>query len=82
MPLLTYPLALLGLVTVPGLVAIYLLHRRFERREVTALFLWSSLARAEQGGRRLERFRMPLLFLIELLTLVALALAQVPQLLA
>lgn len=75
MPFLTYPLALLGLATVPGLVAIYLLHRRFERREVTALFLWSALARAEQGGRRLERFRMPLLFLVELLALVALALA-------
>ncbi len=75
MPFLAYPLALLGLATVPGLVAIYLLHRRFERREVTALFLWSALARAEQGGRRLERFRMPLLFLVELLALVALALA-------
>lgn len=77
MPFLTYPLALLGLVAVPGLVAIYLLHRRFERREVTALFLWANLARAEQGGRRVERFRLPLLFLIELLTLLALILAAI-----
>jgi hypothetical protein len=77
MPFLTYPLALLGLVAVPGLVAIYLLHRRFERREVSALFLWASLARAEQGGRRVERFRLPLLFLVELLTLLALTLAAI-----
>jgi hypothetical protein len=60
---------------VPSLVAIYVLRRRFQRREVTALFLWSSLVRAEQGGRRVERFRTPLLFFIELLILLALALA-------
>jgi hypothetical protein len=60
---------------VPSLVAIYVLRRRFQRRDVTALFLWSSLVRAEQGGRRVERFRTPLLFFVELLILLALALA-------
>jgi hypothetical protein len=83
MPLLTYPLALIGLVAVPGLVTIYLLRRRFQRRDVTGLFLWTTLTQAEQGGRRVERFRMPLLFLIELLALLALALAATdPRLLA
>ena len=75
MPFLTYPLALLGLASLPGLVAIYFLRRRFQRREVAALFLWSALARAEQGGRRMERFRTPLLFFVELLALACLALA-------
>ena len=75
MPMLTYPLALLGLAAMPGLVAIYFLRRRFQRREVTGIFLWSALARAEQGGRRVERFRTPLLFFLELLILGALALA-------
>jgi len=69
------PLALLGLLLLPALVAIYLLVTRRRRLEVSAAFLFRDPRRAAEGGRRLERLQTPLLLLLELLALLFLVLA-------
>lgn len=75
MPILGIPLALLGLTALPALTAIYWLRTRFRRQEVSSLFLWSLVAKAYGGGRRATRLQTPLLWLLELLALLMLALA-------
>jgi len=75
MPLLLHPWFLLGLASVPALVAIYFLYHRLRRREVSALFLWRRLGRAAAGRGRLRPQRPPLLFWAELLLLLLLTAA-------
>lgn len=75
MPIFGVPLALIGLAALPALTAIYWLRTRFRRQEVSSLFLWSLVAQAHGGGRRATRLQTPLLWLLELLALLLLALA-------
>lgn len=75
LPLITYPLALIGLVAVPALIAIYLLRNRFRRQEVSSLMLWVDARAARDGGTRLRRIQTPLLFLLELLAVLLLVFA-------
>jgi Aerotolerance regulator N-terminal len=75
LPLLTYPLALIGLAGVPLLVGIYLLRVRFRRQPVSSLMLWVDPREARDGGPRIRRFQAPLLFLLELLAILLLVLA-------
>ncbi len=67
------PLAFLALAGVPALVAIYLLRSRFRRTVVSSILLWENLSPAREGGKRLERLRVPFLFFLELLIIVLLA---------
>lgn len=69
------PLALLGLLLLPALVAVYFLVTRRRRLEVSAAFLFRDPRRAAEGGRRLERLQTPLLLLFELLALLFFVLA-------
>src|SRR5438270_1262579 len=75
LPLITYPLALIGLAAVPALVAIYLLRNRFRRRPVSSLMLWREAREAREGGTRVRRLFLPLVFFLELVALALLALA-------
>ena len=75
MPLLTYPLALFGLVAVPALIGIYMFRSRFRRQPVSSHLLWEALARAKEGGTFLRRLQVPLLFFLELLALLLLVAA-------
>lgn len=75
LPVLTTPLALLGLLALPALAAIYLLHNRSRPVPVSSLLLWVEARVAPDGGRRVDRFRPPLLFWLELLLLLLLVLA-------
>jgi hypothetical protein len=76
LPFLTYPLALAGLAAaVPALVAIYWLRRRFRRHPVSSLMLWLDPRAPREGGSRLDRLQTPLLFFLELATLILLLLA-------
>ncbi len=80
LPLLTHPLALIGLAALPALVAIYLLRNRFRRQPVSSLMLWLQVREARQGGTRLRPLHAPLLFFLEALALLLLVLAAVdPQ---
>ncbi len=74
-PFLTYPLALLALATVPALAAIYFLRNRFRRRQVSNLLLWHFQVQSKAGGAKVHRLQLPLLFFLELLTLLLLVLA-------
>ena len=74
-PTFTLPLGFLALLAVPVLVGIYLLRTRSRRYPVSSLLLWVNQKQARQGGLRIERLQTPLLFLLELLTLILLALA-------
>jgi hypothetical protein len=74
-PFLTYPLALLALATVPALAAIYILRNRFRRRQVSSLLLWHFQVQSKAGGAKVHRLQLPLLFFLELLTLLLLVLA-------
>ncbi|MFO0928275.1 MAG: DUF58 domain-containing protein [Gemmataceae bacterium] len=74
-PLFLYPLAFVGLVGVPALLAIYLFRNRFRRRPVSSLMLWPAVRESRAGGRRLRAVQTPLLFLLELLAILLLVLA-------
>ena len=74
-PTFTFPLGFLALLAVPVLVGIYLLRTRSRRYPVSSLMLWVNQKQARKGGLRIERLQTPLSFLLELLTLIFLALA-------
>ena len=74
-PTFTFPLGFLALLAIPALVGIYLLRTRSRRYPVSSLMLWVNQKQARQGGLRIQRLQTPLLFLLELLTLIFLALA-------
>ena len=74
-PFLTYPLAMLALATLPALAAIYILRNRFRRRQVSSLLLWRFHVQSKQGGAKVHRLQLPLLFFLELLALALLVTA-------
>jgi hypothetical protein len=79
-PLLIYPLALIGLATLPALVAIYILRNRFHRRTVSSLVLWQFHVQSKAGGAKVHRLQLPRLFFLEFLALALLvAAAAAPQ---
>jgi hypothetical protein len=81
-PILTSPLALLALLGVPALVAIYFFQRRFRTLEVSSILLWDAIRQPSMGGRRRERVRFPVSFWLEVLAVVLLALAAAGPLIA
>jgi len=74
-PFLAYPLALIALASLPALAAIYLLRNRFRRRQVSSLVLWRFHVQAKEGGAKVHRPHLPLLFFLELLALALLVIA-------
>ena len=84
-PFLAYPLALLGLASLPALAAIYILRSRFRRQPVSSLVLWRFHVQSKSGGAKIHRLQLPLLFFLELLGLLLLVVAaagphwQLPQ---
>ncbi|MFQ3593217.1 MAG: BatA domain-containing protein, partial [Gemmataceae bacterium] len=74
MPLFLFPLAFIGLVGVPALIAIYLFRNRFRRQPVSSLMLWIDARVSREGGVRIRTLQTPLLFLLELLVFLALVL--------
>ena len=75
MPIFGFPLALLGLAGLAVLGGIYFFRSRFRRYTVSSLMLWYEQSQSRQGGRRIERFQMPLLFFLELAAIFLLAVA-------
>jgi hypothetical protein len=75
LPFLATPWALVGLLALPALVAIYWLRSRFRRVPVSSLMLWADQREARQGGLRLDRLQTPLIFFLELVALALLAVA-------
>jgi hypothetical protein len=74
-PLLTYPLALLGLAALPALAAIYVLRNRYRRQPVSSLLLWRHQAVVREGGFKVDRLQLPLIFFLELMALLLLVVA-------
>lgn len=74
-PVFTLPLAFLSLLAIPALVAIYLLRTRSRRYAVSSLMLWMNQRQPREGGLRVHHVQTPLLFFLELLTIILLALA-------
>jgi Ca-activated chloride channel family protein len=71
---LTTPLALLGLLFVPAVVAMYLLKLRREERPVPSTLLWQRLVADVEANAPWQRLRRSLLFLLQLLLVVILVL--------
>ena len=74
-PFLTYPLALMAMASLPALAAIYILRNRFRRQTVSSLMLWRFRVQSKEGGAKVNRIQLPLVFFLELLALVLLATA-------
>lgn len=74
-PFLTYPLALIGLATLPVLAAIYILRNRYRRQPVSSLMLWRQQTQVKEGGFKVDRLQLPWIFFIELLALLLLVVA-------
>jgi len=68
------PWALLALLAVPALVAIYWLRNRFRQVPVSSLMLWMQQRESREGGLRVRRLQTPLLFFLELLAILLLVL--------
>jgi hypothetical protein len=75
LPVFTTPLAFVGLLALPALAAIYLLHNRSRPYVVSSLLVWTDTRTAPEGGRTVERLRPPLSFWLESLALLLLVLA-------
>ena len=73
MPLIT-PFALLGLLFVPAVVAMYLLRLRREETPVPSTLLWQRLVADVEANAPWQRLRRSLLFLLQLLLVVILVL--------
>lgn len=71
---LTTPLALLGLLFVPAVVAMYLLKLRREEKVVPSTLLWQRLVADIEANAPWQRLRRSLLFLLQLLLVVILVL--------
>ena len=71
---LTTPLALLGLLFVPAVVAMYLLKLRREERVVPSTLLWQRLVADVEANAPWQRLRRSLLFLLQLLLVIILVL--------
>jgi hypothetical protein len=72
--ILTTPLALLGLLAIPAIVAIHLFRRRFPVHRIAGLFLWQAVAPVPQAGGRLSRLPITASLLLECLGALALTL--------
>lgn len=75
MPVFTFPIAFLALLAIPLLLAIYWLRNRAKERQVSSLMFWMDVRQRWEGGRRIHRLQIPLLFVLELLAIVLLAMA-------
>jgi hypothetical protein len=73
MPFAT-PLALLGLLFVPAVVAMYLLKLRRDEAVVPSTLLWTRLVADVEANAPWQRLRRSLLFFLQLLLVIALAL--------
>jgi hypothetical protein len=71
---LTTPLALIGLLFVPAVIAMYLLKLRREERPVSSTLLWQRLVADVEANAPWQRLRRSLLFLLQLLLVVILVL--------
>ena len=71
---LVAPLALVGLLAVPLIVAFYMLRLRRPRHEVSSTYLWQALVRDVEANAPWQRLRRSLLLLMQLLLAVLLAL--------
>ncbi|HET7169079.1 MAG TPA: BatA and WFA domain-containing protein [Candidatus Limnocylindrales bacterium] len=70
----TTPLALLGLLFIPAVVAMYLLKLRRDEAVVPSTLLWTRLVADVEANAPWQRLRRSLLLLIQLLLVLALAL--------
>jgi hypothetical protein len=70
----TTPLALLGLLFIPAVVAMYLLKLRRDERVVTSTLLWTRLVSDVEANAPWQKLRRSLLLLLQLLLVAILAL--------
>src|SRR5262245_35035289 len=75
MPVFTFSIAFIALLAVPALVAIYWLRNQSRERRVSSLLLWLDERQMWEGGRTIHRLQTPLLFFLELLTILLLVTA-------
>ena len=75
MPIFALPLAFLGMLGVPAVVAIYLLRSRSRRYTVSSLMLWMDQQRPREGGLKVQKIQAPLLLVLELLAIAFLVIA-------
>jgi Ca-activated chloride channel family protein len=68
------PLALLGLLFVPLILAFYMLRLRRTERTVSSTYLWQQLVRDVEANAPWQRLRRSLLLLLQLLLVLALVL--------
>ena len=66
------PLGLLGLLSVPLIVAFYMLRLRRDERPVSSTFLWQQLVRDVEANAPWQRLRRSLLLLVQLLLAILL----------
>src|SRR5918992_1239887 len=70
---LAAPLALLGLLSVPLIIAFYMLRLRRTQRPVSSTYLWQQLVRDVEANAPWQRLRRSLLLRLQLLLAAALA---------
>jgi hypothetical protein len=82
MALFAMPWALVALLAIPVLAAIYWLRNRYRRVPVSSLMLWVQERENRAGGLHVRRLQTPLVFFLEILAIVLLVLAAAGPLLS
>ena len=75
MPVFINPFAFWGLISLIGIIAVYVFRNRSKPKKVSSLLLWNIPNVPSEGGRRRSTFQAPLLMMIELLIVLLLLLA-------
>ncbi len=61
------PLALIGLISLPVIIAMYLFKTKYKEKEISSLFLWKNAIKAQQSMRPWQKLRKNLLMILQLL---------------
>jgi hypothetical protein len=64
-----------ALLSIPLLVLIYFLHRKFKHIQISSLILWENQLKEVKSGAGIKRMPLPLKFFIELIMLILLTIA-------
>jgi hypothetical protein len=75
MPVFINPFAFWGLISLLGIIGIYIFRNRSKPKKVSSLLLWNIPNIPSEGGRKRSTFQAPLLMIIELIIVLLLLLA-------
>lgn len=69
------PLGLIGLITVPTIILLYILKQKYSEKKISSLFLWKKVLDDPKSHSPWQKLRKNILMIIQILTMILIALA-------